>query len=139
MIPTHKHLTDVLDAVVKGELPADELKKATMDFLCAYADTRAEVIYDSKNLKSPVITRANRLCATYVKGQFPYPFTDDGVPMVAGMIICRPDGSKAVLTRVELESTRRKVAPITLFFDDGLVYNGPIKGFNIPKIATDAD
>ena len=55
-----------------------------------YADLRGNVVYGMGNAKTPDELKASRIGSCLVKGQFPYPFTDDGVPMVAGMVICRP-------------------------------------------------
>lgn len=126
--------TDVLMRVKRGQSSVEDLERATRDVLAEYADLRGNVVYGMGNAKTPDELKASRIGSCLVKGQFPYPFTDDGVPMVAGMVICRPDGSKAVLASVEIESPRRKENPISLFFEDGLIYNGPIRGFSVPKI-----
>lgn len=134
MMTSCNHLTEILHDVLRGDRSPEELTRATQDYLEAYADTRGEIVYGALGGKSPDVVRANRLAASVLKGQFIYPFTDEGIPMVAGMVICRPDGSKAVLTRIEIDSPRYRTHPITLYFDDALSYNGAIIGFHVPRI-----
>ena len=133
MINEADKVLDCLDRVIKGDSDPIELRAAVRAFLCSYAETRNLVMYDASDPASALRAPVANLADAILQGRTAYAFTDDGEPMSPGTAYMRPDGSRAVLTCIEIRSPDKVRDPVMLCWDDSVRLSAGLSGYRLPE------